>query len=145
MNTTDISQNANNANLYISHTNDYSHYRHCQTKTIALNNSDIIQFPTQAKASHNTRLGWICNLSARYVFSQPHHEYLQIKPSKKHSQFELICSLLKANTCRVIYFDDQLTKNQLALIRERHISSKTELVHAKVTFLLAKKVSSSFA
>jgi hypothetical protein len=145
MNTTDILQNTNNASLYVSHTSNYSDHRHCQTKTIALNNSDIIQFPSQAKASQKARLGWICNLSARYVFSQPRHDYLQIQPSEKHSQFELICSLLKANTCRVIYFDDQLTNSQLALIRERHISSKTQLIHAKVAFLVAKKVSSSFA
>jgi hypothetical protein len=79
------------------------------------------------------------------VFSQQHHEYLQIQPSKQYTQFDLICRLLEANTCRVIYFDDQLTQDQLSLLRERRISNKTELLHAKVAHLFAKEVSTLYA
>ncbi|MFT6267602.1 MAG: hypothetical protein ACJAVV_000400 [Alphaproteobacteria bacterium] len=127
MNTTNISQAANNANNFNSI------------------NAGIIQFPIQSKANQMAQKGWICNLSEHYVFSQQHHEYLQIQPSKQHTQFNLICRLLEADTCRVIYFDDQLTKGQLALLRDRHIGSRTELLHAKVAHLFAKEVSTLYA
>lgn len=123
MNTTNISQAASNAN---SHNNMHA---------------GIIQFPTQIKSNQAIKKGWICNLSKHYVFSQQHHDYLQIQPSKQYTQFDLICRLLEVNTCRVIYFDEQLTPDQLRILRERHISNQTELLHAKVAHLFAKKLS----
>ena len=111
----------------------------------ARHSKDVIQFPVRAKTAKQGIKGWICNISKRYVFSQHHHEYLQIEAKSNHSQFNIICKLLDANTCSVIYFDEQLTPQQLAFIRQHHSHSRTELLHAKVAFMFAKKVSSLYA
>jgi hypothetical protein len=107
--------------------------------------SGVIQFPTQNKENKQARKGWVCNLSRNYVFSQQHHEYLQIQPSETYTQFDLICRLIDADTCRVIYFDEQLTQVQLSLLRQRLICSKTEILHAKVAFMFSKEVSTLYA
>lgn len=107
----------------------------------AMNNHDgIIHFPISSRVQPSSSRGWICNISKQYVFSQQHHEYLQIKSSCQHSQFDLICKLLEANTCRVIYFDEQLSPEQLTHLRNTHYASRAELIHAKLAFLFAKDV-----
>lgn len=106
--------------------------------------SDIINFPIkQSIKSH--KKGWICNLSQQYVFSQQHHEYLQIQASENYSQFTLICKLLAADNCRVIYFDDHLTTEQLIEIRRMQQGSQTELLHAKVAFIFSAEVTNLYA
>jgi hypothetical protein len=115
----------------------------CSSQVIQQVNAQagIFQFPVNKFAQKPIVRGWICNLSKRYVFTHQHHDYLQISASNKHSQFALICKLLAANTCRVIYFDEQLTPEQLVELRVLHDNSQTELLHAKLAYTFAKEVS----
>ena len=105
----------------------------------------VINFPTKKSPIKNRKNGWICNLSQQYVFSQQHHEYLQIIATENNSQFTIMCKLLEADTCRVIYFDDQLTADQLLELRKRQQLSQTELLHAKVAFIFSAEVSTLYA
>lgn len=107
--------------------------------------SDILKFPTNKCTKNERKKGWVCNLSQQYVFSQQHHEYLQIKTPENTTQFPLICKLLEADTCRVIYFDDHLTTEQLTELRRRQRSSKTELLHAKIAYFFSSDVSTLYA
>lgn len=119
---------------------------HINQKSLArFPSSALIQFPValQHLPDHNKK--WICNVSKDYMFAHSSADYLQIKTSSKHSQFELICRLLDADTCRVIYFDENLSHSQLGLLRERLIHSNTELLNAKVAYLFAKESASLYA
>lgn len=108
-------------------------------------NSDVIKFEQKSNVRAKRKKGWICNLSQHYVFSQAHHEYLQINTNKQHSQFTLICRLLEEDTCRVIYFDDQLSAEQLLELRRRQQGSQTELLHAKIAFMFSAEVATLYA
>lgn len=101
-------------------------------------NKDVLSFPSPSFIS---KAGWICNVSQDFKFSQVFHEYLQIAPNKSHDQFSLICRLLRANNCRVIYFDDNFTLQQLATIRRLQRRSQTKLFNAKMAFLFSDKIS----
>ena len=118
--------------------------QHLNTNNAFLNPS-VLNFPTKKLAKKNRKNGWICNLSQQYVFSQQHHEYLQIKATENNSQFTIMCKLLEADTCRVIYFDDHLTPEQLLELRKRQQLSQTELLHAKVAFIFSDEVSTLYA
>lgn len=107
--------------------------------------NDVLKFMPRTQTKASRKKGWICNLSQQYVFSQAHHEYLQIKTNDHFSQFTLICKLLEADTCRVIYFDDQLSANQLLELRKRQQGSQTELLHAKIAFMFSAEVATLYA
>lgn len=115
-----------------------------QTNKVLIN-SDVLKFEQKNQASTSRKKGWICNLSQHYVFTQAHHEYLQIQANERFSQFTLICRLLEADTCRVIYFDDQLSAEQLLELRKRQQGSHTELLHAKIAFMFSAEVGTLYA
>jgi hypothetical protein len=108
-------------------------------------NSDVLKFEQKNQTRTVRKNGWICNLSQHYAFTQVHHEYLQIQANERFSQFTLICRLLEADTCRVIYFDDQLSAEQLLELRRRQQGSRTELLHAKITFMFSAEISTLYA
>ena len=109
-----------------------------------LMNNGVLKFEPKKKTKTERKKGWICNLSQQYVFTQVHHEYLQIQANKRFSQFTLICSLLEADTCRVIYFDDQLSAEQLLELRRRQQGTQTELLHAKIAFMFSADVATLY-
>lgn len=121
---------------------------HNSTRTTHSNSvlihNDVLKFEPKKQAKTERKKGWICNLSQQYVFTQSHHEYLQIQATKRFSQFILICNLLEADTCRVIYFDDQLSADQLLELRRRQQGSQTELLHAKIAFMFSAEVATLY-
>lgn len=121
---------------------------HNSQQKLSINNahllSDVINFAPKKQFIKSRKRGWICNLSQQFIFSQQHHEYLQIQTTEKFSQFTLICKLLEADTCRIIYFDDQLTPTELAELRKMQHGSQTELLHAKVAYMFSAEVSNLY-
>jgi len=107
-------------------------------------NRGVVNFSSTKAPEKARKKGWICNLSHNYVFSQQHHEFLQIQATGTHSQFTLMCKLLKAETCRIIYFDDKLTAEQLLKLRKIQQFSQTEIIHAKVAFMFSANVSTLY-
>ena len=97
--------------------------------------SDVIPFPRAIKPR------WTCSVSKGFRFAKRKADNLQIIPSQKHSQFYLVCKLLKANTCDVIYFDEQFTQTQLATLRVLQTQTQTTLINAKQAFMFNQHIS----
>jgi hypothetical protein len=113
---------------------------------------------TQARAEAKT-IGWVYNISAGYKFSFSAANQLQlgyekvIKPLLNSTnvdyalvadvlvtkQFEYLCQLLKAGTCKTIYFDAAFSQYQFSIIRQLQVTTSTELVNARLSYMFANK------
>ncbi|MDT0594323.1 hypothetical protein [Glaciecola petra] len=81
----------------------------------------------------STSSAWVFNLSKHYRFAKADARQLQVNSNNK--QFEYICRLLKANTCEVIYFDEDFSFEQTQIIRKLQKSTGTQLHSAKLAYL----------
>lgn len=94
--------------------------------------SDVIPFPKAYKKR------WICNVSNDFKFASVKKDYLQITKHSVHSQFKIICKLLAANTCDVIYFDEQFNREQFQTLRRLQSLTQTDLIHAKQAYMFTQ-------
>ena len=156
MNTTIISQHKSSAYPFLHENTQVNDGRHDDSKQaferapLVSNRrrntgNGVIAFPKANKSNKQHTKGWTCNLSKRYAFSQHRKEQLNIKTNEQYTQFDIMCRLLKANTCSVIYFDEQLSDSQLTYIREHHSNTRTELLHAKIAFMFSKTITPLYA
>lgn len=87
-----------------------------------------------ASSKHlSSNSAWVFNLSKHYRFAKAATRQLQVSTNKK--QFEYICTLLRANNCDVIYFDEDFSFEQTQTIRKLQKESKTQLHSAKLAYL----------
>lgn len=104
---------------------------------IKTNVDSLVRFPAEQRVSKQK---WVCNISKNLKFSEKHEHYLQIDSSDQYSQFEILCRLLRANNCHVIYFDAQFSINELTEIRRLQSQTKTELINSRVALCLSSTV-----
>lgn len=102
---------------------------HFQTKT---NSSNTFSHYSEQQ-NRPSSSAWVFNLSKHYRFAKSAARQLQVCTNKK--QFEYICRLLKANTCEVIYFDEDFSFEQTQTIRELQKNSTTQLHSAKLAYM----------
>ncbi len=88
---------------------------------------------TTTKAFYSDKR-WICNISEHLKFAKKSARQIHITANEKYDQFSIMCKLLSARTCDIIYFDAHLTNKQFDYLRFLQAGSKTELVNARMHF-----------
>lgn len=103
--------------------------------------------------------GWVVNISAGYRFaSRAQHQiqicysqyakpllqqekanYKEIAETLINKQFEFMCALLRANTCKCIYFDAAFSDEQLAQIRVLQSCSQSELINTRMAYMFEQQ------
>jgi hypothetical protein len=116
-------------------------------------------FATNNVATNKEGDGWVVNISAGYRFTTRAQHQIQIsysqyvkplllraKPNYKeiaetliNKQFEFLCALLRANTCKFIYFDAAFSDEQFAQIRVLQSCSHCELINTRLAYMFEQQ------
>lgn len=116
-----------------------------------------LEKPTSIDKSFNG--GWVFNISAGYKFSTFASNQLQLSYEKVvkpllildtanyasiaetliATQFDYLCKLLVAGTCKTIYFDAAFSQFQFETIRHLQITRGTELINARLSYMFANQ------
>ncbi|WP_284216224.1 hypothetical protein [Agaribacter marinus] len=100
--------------------------------------NNVVQF-SQYSSRQVAKAGWWCNLADNLNLAVQHPYILSIK-KRAHSQYALICGLLKAGTCEKIFFDCDLSQAQAEYLGKLQRTSGTELIHARLAAQFGKEM-----
>nr|WP_136252272.1 hypothetical protein [Ningiella ruwaisensis] len=101
-----------------------------------------IGFSNKGATIHTaSKARWICNVSEHVKLAKGVERAINISGKGKFSQYELMVKLLKAETCDVIYFDCQLSAQQIGILKMLQVFSKTELKNARLAMQFSKAAS----
>jgi len=87
----------------------------------------------------NSPRKWQCNISQHYSFSTLSPYQIQVKASARYTQFDLLCSLVQAQTCSRIYIDINLSDKQREKIRAMQQISGTEIINARLVHMFVQQ------
>lgn len=107
------------------------------TRTAQIYDNKVHPFPNRRLNSHAK--GWEFNISERFVFTQVGNWQLQLKPTQSLTQFDLLCKLLKAGTCKTVFIDCVFDSEQTTLVRLLQRVSGTNIVNARFSHAFAQQ------